>query len=62
MEYNFQGHDQAEDGEVVFLLNETDPRVIENCKRMKAMLGDTINQDLDGNEFRGDGVGKKVMV
>jgi hypothetical protein len=62
MEYNFQGHDQAEDGEVVFLLNETDPRVIENYKRMKAMLGDTINQDLDGNEFRGDGVGKKVMV
>jgi hypothetical protein len=28
MEYNFQGHDQAEDGDVVFLLNEIDPRAL----------------------------------
>jgi hypothetical protein len=61
MEYNFQGHNQTEAGEVVFL-NETNPRATEKCKRMKAMLGDTINQDLDGNEFRGYGVGKKFMV
>jgi hypothetical protein len=35
---------KVEDGEVVFLLNKTDPRAIENCKWMKAMLGDTINR------------------
>jgi hypothetical protein len=49
---------QIEDGEVIFLLYETDPRTVENCKRMKAMLGGAIRHDLAGKEYKG-GVRKR---
>jgi hypothetical protein len=39
MEYSIQGYDQTENGEVIFLLDETGPRTVENCKQMKGMLG-----------------------
>jgi hypothetical protein len=62
MEYNIQGPDQTEDGELVFLLDETDPRTIENFKRMKALMGGSIRHDLGEKDCRGDEDERMILV
>jgi hypothetical protein len=62
MEYNIQGPDQTEDGDVVFLLDEADPRTAENYKRMKASLGDSIRHVLGEKDCRGEEDERMIMV
>jgi hypothetical protein len=62
MEYNIQGPDQTEDGDVVFLFYEADPRTAENYKRMKASLGGSIRHALGEKDCRGEEDERMVMV
>jgi hypothetical protein len=62
MEYNIQGPDQTEDGDVVFLLDEADPRTAENYKRMKASLGGSIRHVLGEKDCRGEKDERMIMV
>jgi hypothetical protein len=52
----------TEDGDVVFLFYEADPRTAENYKRMKASLGGSIRHALGEKDCRGEEDERMVMV